>query len=406
MPTATQTANGKPSLAAQLKEIEREYGAGTVIRLGDRRVRRDIEAIPTGSLALDLALGIGGVPRGRIVELYGPEASGKTTLAYHILAEAQRLGGVCAFVDAEHSMDAGYARRIGVNLDELLVCQPDFGEQALQVADMLVRSHELAVVAIDSVAALVPRAEIEGQIGDQSVGLMARMMSQALRKLAGDLHRANTLCVFVNQVREKVGVSYGSPEVTTGGRALKFYASMRLEVRRVETLKDGGVPVGNRVKVKVQKNKVAPPFREAEFDLEFGTGISTLGSLAEVAVAHGVILRSGSHFTYGETKLGQGRQNVKAYLAEHPEIAAAIETEVCHTVGLQGRGRRTGIGSESEPRPAAASEPGGEPVVGADGDTEQPEDPDQAPVADESEGVQGAASAEPAHPTAPDLHLV
>jgi len=341
MPTATQTRNGKPSLDGQLKAIEKEYGAGTVIRLGERRIRDDVEAIPTGALSLDIALGIGGVPRGRIVELYGPESSGKTTLAYHILAEAQRLGGTCAFIDAEHAMDASYARRIGVDVDQLLVCQPDFGEQALQVADMLVRSQELAVVAIDSVAALTPRAEIDGQIGAQSVGAMARMMSQALRKLAADLHRSNTLCVFVNQLREKVGVVYGSPEVTPGGRALKFYASMRLEVRRVETIKDGGVPVGNRVKVKVAKNKVAPPFREAEFDLEFGTGISTLGCLADVAVAHGVILRSGSHFTFGETKLGNGRQNVKAYLGEHPEVAEAIEAEVCSAVGVPGRSQRT-----------------------------------------------------------------
>jgi recombination protein RecA len=382
MPTATQSRNGKPSLDGQLKEIEREYGAGTVIRLGERRVRRDVEAIPTGALSLDIALGIGGVPRGRIVELYGPESSGKTTLAYHILAEAQRLGGTCAFIDAEHAMDASYAARIGVDVEQLLVCQPDWGEQALQVADMLVRSHELAVVVVDSVAALTPRAEIEGQIGDQSVGLMARMMSQALRKLAGDLQRAGTLCVFVNQLREKVGVVYGSPEVTPGGRALKFYASMRLEVRRVETLKDGGVPIGNRVKVKVAKNKVAPPFREAEFDLEFGTGISTLGCIADAGVANGAILRSGSHFTYGETKLGQGRQNVKAYLGEHPEVATAIESEVREAVGLR------------------------HPQIGADAGARSNSKAEREPENNSETGpAEGSGADQLADPTTPSLHL-
>jgi recombination protein RecA len=322
------------ALAGALTQIERQFGKGTVMRMGDEGAKVKVDAIPTGALSLDLALGIGGVPRGRIVEIYGPESSGKTTLLYHIMAEAQRLGGVCAFIDAEHAMDPLYAQRIGVDIEELLVSQPDYGEQALEVADMLVRSSAVDVVAVDSVAALTPRAELEGQMGDQSVGLQARMMSQAMRKLAGNLNRARTLCVFTNQIREKVGVMFGSPETQPGGRALKFYASQRLDVRRVETLKDGTEAVGNRVRVKVVKNKVAPPFRQAEFDIEFGQGISTSGCLLDLGLEHNVVAKSGSFFSYGNERLGQGRNNAKAFLDEHPEIAREIEDKVYAALGI------------------------------------------------------------------------
>ncbi|HEX8084649.1 MAG TPA: recombinase RecA, partial [Solirubrobacteraceae bacterium] len=322
------------ALTGALTQIERQFGKGSVMRMGDEGAKVSVDAIPTGALSLDLALGIGGMPRGRIVELYGPESSGKTTLVYHVIAEAQKMGGVCAFIDAEHAMDPLYAQRIGVDIDELLVSQPDYGEQALEIADMLIRSGAVDVVAVDSVAALTPRSELEGQMGDQSVGLQARMMSQALRKLAGNLNRSNTLCLFTNQIREKVGVMFGSPETQPGGRALKFYASQRLDIRRIETLKEGTEAVGNRVRVKVVKNKVAPPFKQAEFDIEFGKGISSSGCILDLGLEHGAVTKSGSFFSYGNERLGQGRGNAKAYLDEHPEIAKEIEDKVYTALGL------------------------------------------------------------------------
>jgi recombination protein RecA len=322
------------ALQGALTQIEREFGKGTVMRMGDEGAQVKVNAIPTGALSLDLALGIGGMPRGRIVELFGPESSGKTTLVYHVLAEAQRLGGVCAFIDAEHAMDPLYAREIGVDIDELLVSQPDYGEQALEVADMLVRSGAVDVVAIDSVAALTPRSELEGQMGDQTVGLQARMMSQAMRKLAGNLNRAQTLCLFTNQIREKVGVMFGSPETQPGGRALKFYSSQRLDIRRIETLKDGTEAVGNRVRVKVVKNKVAAPFRQAEFDIEFGKGISTSGCILDLGLEHNLVAKSGSFFSYEGERLGQGRNNAKGFLDEHPEVAKEIEAKIYAALGI------------------------------------------------------------------------
>jgi recombination protein RecA len=327
-------AKRQAALLTTLTQIDRQFGKGTVMRMGDPGARVSVDAIPTGALALDIALGIGGVPRGRIIEIFGPESSGKTTLVYHILAEAQKLGGVCAFVDAEHSMDPLYAERIGVNIDELLVSQPDYGEQALEIVDMLMRSGAVDVIAVDSVAALTPRAELEGQMGDQTVGLQARMMSQAMRKLTGTLNRTQTLCVFTNQIREKVGVMFGSPETQPGGRALKFYASQRLDIRRIETLKDGTEAVGNRVRVKVVKNKVAAPFKQAEFDIEFGKGISTSGCLLDYGIEHNIVTKSGSFFSYGEERLGQGRGNAKAYLDEHQEVAKEIETKVYEILGI------------------------------------------------------------------------
>jgi recombination protein RecA len=323
------------ALRGALGHLEREFGKGTLMRMGDPGAQVRCEAIPTGALSLDLALGIGGVPRGRIVEVYGPESSGKTTLVYHVLAQAQRLGGVCAFIDAEHAMDPLYARAIGVDIDELLVSQPDYGEQALEIADVLVRCGAVDVVAIDSVAALTPRKELEGQMSDVTVGLQARMMSLAMRKLAGALNRTQTLCLLTNQIREKVGVVYGSPETQPGGRALKFYASQRLDIRRIQTLKDGdGVAVGNRVRVKVVKNKVAAPFRQAEFDIEFGRGIATTGCLLDLGVRYDVVDKSGAHYAYGRQRLGQGREQAKAFLEEHPEIAGEIEAGVYTATGI------------------------------------------------------------------------
>ncbi len=349
------------ALQGALTQIERQFGKGSVMRMGDPGARVKVDAIPTGALALDLALGIGGVPRGRIVEVFGPEASGKTTMMYHILAEAQKLGGVCAFIDAEHAMDPLYAERIGVDIDELLVSQPDYGEQALEIADMLVRSSAVDVIVIDSVAALTPRAELEGQMGDQSVGLQARMMSQAMRKLAGNLNRTQTLCVFTNQIREKVGVMFGSPETQPGGRALKFYASQRLDIRRIETLKEGTEAVGNRVRVKVVKNKVAPPFRQAEFDIEFGKGISTAGCLIDLGIEHNAVTKSGSFFSYKEERLGQGRNNAKNFLDEHPEIAKEIESKVYEALGID----RDGIaGGEPDVGGVPGVPPGVDPVTG------------------------------------------
>jgi recombination protein RecA len=321
-------AKRQAALQGALTQIERQFGKGTVMRMGDPGARVAVDAIPTGALSLDIALGIGGVPRGRIIEIFGPESSGKTTLVYHILAEAQKLGGVCAFVDAEHAMDPIYAQTIGVDIDELLVSQPDFGEQALEIVDMLIRSGAVDVIAVDSVAALTPRAELEGQMGDQSVGLQARMMSQAMRKLTSNLNRTQTLCVFTNQIREKIGVMFGSPETQPGGRALKFYASQRLDIRRIETLKDGTEAVGNRVRVKVVKNKVAAPFKQAEFDIEFGRGISTSGCLIDYGIEHNIVTKSGSFFSYGEERLGQGRGNAKAFLDEHQDMAKEIQAKV------------------------------------------------------------------------------
>ena len=332
------------ALRGALQHIEREFGKGTLMRMGDPGAQVRCEAIPTGALSLDLALGIGGVPRGRIVEVYGPESSGKTTLVYHVLAQAQRLGGVCAFIDAEHAMDPLYAREIGVDIDELLVSQPDYGEQALEIADVLVRSGAVDVVAIDSVAALTPRKELEGRMDDQTVGLQARMMSLAMRKLAGNLNRTQTLCLLTNQIREKVGVMYGSPETQPGGRALKFYASQRLDIRRIQTLKDGdGEAVGNRVRVKVVKNKVAAPFRQAEFDIEFGRGIATTGCLLDLGVRYGVVGKSGAHYSYGSERLGQGREQARAFLEEHPEIAGEIERASTRRPGSASGGARRPI---------------------------------------------------------------
>jgi len=327
-------AKRQAALQGALTQIERQFGKGTVMKMGDPEARVAVDAIPTGALSLDIALGIGGVPRGRIVEIFGPESSGKTTLVYHILAEAQKLGGVCAFVDAEHAMDPLYAQKIGVDIDELLVSQPDYGEQALEVVDMLIRSGAVDVIAVDSVAALTPRAELEGQMGDQTVGVQARMMSQAMRKLTGNLNRTQTLCVFTNQIREKVGVMFGSPETQPGGRALKFYSSQRLDIRRIETIKDGTEAVGNRVRVKVVKNKVAAPFKQAEFDIEFGKGISTSGCLLDYGIEHNIINKSGSFFSYGDERLGQGRGNAKAYLDEHQDLAKEIEKKVYDALGM------------------------------------------------------------------------
>ena len=311
------------ALDTALGQIERQFGKGSVMRMSDRP-QVAVGAVSTGSLALDLALGIGGLPRGRIVEIYGPEASGKTTLVYHVMAEAQRRGGICAFIDAEHAMDPSYARRIGVDIDQLLVSQPDTGEQALEITELLIRSGALDIVAIDSVAALVPKAEIEGEMGDSHVGLQARLMSQALRKLAGTLNRTDTICIFTNQLREKIGVMFGNPETTPGGRALKFYASVRLDIRRIETLKDGAEAIGNRVRVKVAKNKVAPPFKQAEFDIVYGPGIPWEGTVLDVALEKKIVQKAGSYFSFGDERLGQGRQNASAFLAENPDLVQQI----------------------------------------------------------------------------------
>ena len=317
----------KEALAIAMSQIEKQFGKGSVMKLGSN-AHLNIEAIPTGSLTLDMALGIGGVPKGRIIEIYGPESSGKTTIALHIIAEAQKRGGEAAFIDAEHALDPTYAKNIGVDVDSLIVAQPDTGEQALEIAEALVRSGALDVIVVDSVAALVPKAEIDGEMGDSHVGLQARLMSQAMRKLAGVLAKTNTVCIFINQLREKVGVMYGNPEVTAGGRALKFYASVRMDVRRVETLKNGTEFVGNRTRVKVVKNKVAPPFKEAEFDMMYGKGISKEGSMVDMGVLLGIIQKSGAWFAYGDMRIGQGRENAKIFIMEHPEIAAEIEEKI------------------------------------------------------------------------------
>jgi len=321
------------ALEIALGQIEKQFGKGSIMRMGEHGYA-SIGTIPTGSLSLDIALGIGGLPRGRVIEIFGAESSGKTTIALHVIAEAQRAGGIAAFIDAEHALDPGYASALGVDLDELLISQPDTGEQALEIADTLIRSGAIDVVVIDSVAALVPRAEIEGEMGDTHVGLQARLMSQALRKLSGNLSRSNTSAVFINQLREKIGVMFGSPETTPGGRALKFYSSVRLDVRRIENLKDGAEVVGSRVRVKVVKNKVAPPFRISEFDIIYGKGISREGSLIDVGVEHGFVKKSGAWFTYEGTQIGQGRENARQFLLENPDIALDIEKRVRDTLGL------------------------------------------------------------------------
>ena len=326
--TATVASDKKEAIQTAMKNIEKMYGKGSIMRLGDQMNQLNVDVIPTGSLALDLALGIGGVPKGRIIEIYGPESSGKTTLALHIVAQAQKAGGEVAFVDAEHALDPTYARALGVNIDEMLISQPDTGEQGLEITEALVRSGALDVIVVDSVAALVPRAEIEGEMGDSFVGIHARLMSQALRKLAGAINKTHCVVIFINQLREKVGVMYGNPEVTTGGRALKFYASVRIDVRRVETLKSGGEMIGNRTRAKVVKNKMAPPFREAEFDIMYGEGISLLGELVDLGIRLDLVQKSGSWFSMGETRLGQGRDAAKQYLKDNPEAAANLEAAI------------------------------------------------------------------------------
>jgi recombination protein RecA len=349
----SQLARGERAAAieALTGTIEKQYGKGAIMRLGEGMALPEVTVIPTGSLALDIALGCGGFPRGRVVEIYGPESSGKTTLALSTIAEAQRRGGVCAFVDAEHALDVSYAKKLGVRTDDLLVSQPDNGEQALEIADMLVRSGAIDIVVVDSVAALVPKAEIEGEMGDQHVGLQARLMSQALRKLTGTINKSNTLVVFINQIRMKIGVMFGNPETTTGGNALKFYASQRLDIRRVGAIKQGEKTVGNRTKVKVVKNKLAPPFREVEFDIMYGEGISKEGDLVDLGAEAGVVEKSGAWFAYNGERIGQGRENVKEFLRSHPEVAASIEAAVLAKHGVQ----RIGV---EQPAPAAAAAAG------------------------------------------------
>ncbi|WP_333619833.1 recombinase RecA [Dietzia sp.] len=339
-----KTNTREQALDMALAQIDKAFGKGSVMRLGDDE-RPKVDAIPTGALSLDVALGVGGLPRGRVVEIYGPESSGKTTVALHAVANAQAAGGIAAFIDAEHALDPEYARRIGVDTDNLIVSQPDTGEQALEIADMLIRSGSIDIIVIDSVAALVPRAEIEGEMGDSHVGLQARLMSQALRKMTGALHNTGTTAIFINQLREKIGVMFGSPETTTGGKALKFYASVRLDVRRIETLKDGADAVGNRTRVKIVKNKVAPPFKQAEFDMIYGEGISREGSLIDMGVEHGVVRKSGSWFTYDSDQLGQGKEKVRQYLKDNPDVRDEIQAKILDKLGM---GAGAAEGEESQ----------------------------------------------------------
>ena len=339
------------------EQIEKKFGKGSLMKLGEHAATDQVAAIPTGSLALDAALGIGGVPRGRIVEIYGPESSGKTTLALQIVAEAQAAGGVAAFIDAEHALDPSYASRLGVDIDEILISQPDTGEQALEICDMLVRSGAIDVVVIDSVAALVPRAELEGEMGDTTVGLQARLMSQALRKLAGSLSRSNTTCIFINQLREKIGVMFGSPETTSGGRALKFYSTVRIDVRRIDSIKQGTELVGNRVRAKVVKNKVAAPFRIAEFDLMYGTGISKEGSILDLGVEEGIVAKSGAWYTYGTERLGQGREAAKDFLRENPALRNEIDVKVRESLGLPSDHAGKGAPPAAPETPATPAKP-------------------------------------------------
>jgi recombination protein RecA len=326
-------ADREKALESALAQIDRQFGKGSVMRLGGDE-RAPVEIIPTGSIALDVALGVGGLPRGRIIEIYGPESSGKTTLTLHAIANVQRAGGIAAFIDAEHALDPDYAKKLGVDIDSLLVSQPDTGEQALEIADMLIRSGAIDLVVIDSVAALVPKAEIEGEMGDSHVGLQARLMSQALRKLTGGLNQTKTTAIFINQLREKIGVFFGSPETTAGGKALKFYASVRLDIRRIETLKDGTEAVGNRTRVKVVKNKMAPPFKQAEFDILYGTGISREGSLIDFGVEHGIVKKSGAWYTYDGEQLGQGKENARSFLLKNDDVAADIENKIKEKLGI------------------------------------------------------------------------
>jgi len=334
------------ALGVAISQIERAYGKGSIMRMGTDGARAPVEAIPTGAINLDAAIGIGGIPRGRMTEIFGPESSGKTTLCLHVIANAQRSGGIAAFIDAEHALDIEYGRKLGVDVENLLVSQPDTGEQALEIAELLIRSNAVDVVVIDSVAALVPRAEIEGEMGDSHVGLQARLMSQALRKLTGAVNRSRTCVIFTNQIREKIGVMFGNPETTTGGRALKFYASVRLDIRRVGAIKDGQEQVGNRTRVKVVKNKVAPPFRQAEFDVMYNEGISHLGLLVDLGVENDIVQKSGAWFSYGDTRLGQGRENARLFLKENPEIATRVEAQVREALGA--RGVRPSAGPDEE----------------------------------------------------------
>ena len=334
---ANNTDNANPNaerlkaLQAAMAKIEKDFGKGSIMKLGDESVE-DVDTIPTGSLSLDAALGVGGYPKGRIIEIFGPESSGKTTLALHAIADAQKAGGLAAFIDAEHALDRFYAAKLGVNTDDLLISQPDNGEQALEIADQLIRSSAIDIIVIDSVAALTPKAEIEGDMGDNKVGLQARLMSQALRKLTSSISKTNTTCIFINQLREKIGIMFGNPETTTGGNALKFYASVRLDIRRVTTLKDGDTPIGNQVRVKIVKNKVAPPFRKAEFEITFGEGISRAGEIVDLGVELGILKKSGSWFSYGETRLGQGRDAVKKLIKDNPELSEEIEAQIAEAL--------------------------------------------------------------------------
>ncbi|AJO55369.1 DNA recombination/repair protein RecA [Micrococcus luteus] len=348
----SKVTDREKALEAALAQIDKQFGKGSVMRLGDQ-TQAPVEVIPTGSVAMDVALGIGGLPRGRVVEIYGPESSGKTTLALHAVANAQRNGGIAAFIDAEHALDPVYARKLGVDTDALLVSQPDTGEQALEIMDMLVSSGTLDIVVIDSVAALTPRAEIEGEMGDSHVGLQARLMSQALRKVTGRLHQTKTTAIFINQLREKIGVFFGSPETTTGGKALKFYASVRIDVRRIETLKEAGNPVGNRTRVKIVKNKMAPPFKQAEFDILYGVGISREGGLIDMGVEEGIVKKSGAWFTYDGDQLGQGKENARRFLKDNPDLANEIEQRILTKLGI-------GVASEAEDdeAPALTAVPG------------------------------------------------
>ena len=347
----TVTNDRNKALEVALSQIDKQFGKGSVMRLGDDN-RPPVQVIPTGSLALDVALGIGGLPRGRVIEVYGPESSGKTTVALHAVANAQKAGGNAAFIDAEHALDPVYARALGVDTDSLLVSQPDTGEQALEIADMLIRSGGIDIIVIDSVAALVPKAEIEGEMGDSHVGLQARLMSQALRKITGALSATGTTAIFINQLREKIGVFFGSPDTTTGGKALKFYASVRIDVRRIETLKEAGSPVGNRTRAKVVKNKMAPPFKQAEFDIVYGKGISREGSIIDMGVEAGIVRKSGSWFTYGDDQLGQGKENVRQFLVDNPELANEIEQKILIALG---------IAEEPEPEKGAKKVPAVDP---------------------------------------------
>lgn len=343
------------ALEVAILQIEKQFGKGSIMKMGEADTKMNIDVIPTGAITLDLALGVGGIPRGRVIEIYGPESSGKTTVALHMVAEAQKLGGIAAFIDAEHALDPLYARKLGVDIDNLLISQPDTGEQALEIAEALVRSGAVDVVVVDSVAALTPRAEIEGEMGDSHVGLQARLMSQALRKLTGAISKSQTVAIFINQIREKVGIMFGNPEVTPGGRALKFYSTIRLDVRRVETLKQGGDFIGNRIRVKVVKNKVAPPFKEAEFDIIYGEGISKVGCILDLAVDKDIVNKSGSWFSYGETRLGQGRDNAIEFLKQNPELLEQVENQIYEKCGLL-RPARKGEEAQKEEE-AKASRP-------------------------------------------------